>query len=520
MEPTPPIQVSDTVRWPLVLNAGLVALVALRLAFVSVPAVWIDEAFSLYHVKHGLAFLWGTGWQLETNPPLYYTVLWVWTLAFGGAEWVARLLSVFLFALATWFVRRGGAALGGRTAGLAAAWLFACQPLVFQYSLEIRPYALMLLLVAFVVASLAQALATLERPNEQGALVPWRAVVSIVLGCILIAYTHSIGPIIIAAVSGAAIWYGLIRRQLRGYWLVWGAANAIVFVCIVPQLVSTLAVFESNRLGLAWYPAPSDPTPSDSTWLYICIRALFVGMHTFGVPTTKLLAAITSGLLVWSAWRMRRRMDVLTIGVATPVIGLALLFGLSFVQPILLPRTALWLIVPMCMLPGAALADVRWRSVWAWSSACIVTALAVHMCIADIHGRSYWRPWPEVIAQHARNYRAGDVFVVVDPETLCVLDFYATGPLRSATRRILNRGTDQHWRSGQRIAIGCNEAPAIGIDGIGQTIAGGVGVWLIGWDPLETPDVDAVVEALADSSQVTERIVMDGRTIALRLAAP
>jgi hypothetical protein len=519
MEPPPPIQVSDTVRWSLVLHAGLMALVALRLAFVSVPAVWIDEAFSLYHVKNGLAFLWGTGWQLETNPPLYYTVLWAWTLAFGGAEWVARLLSVVLFALATWFVHRGATALAGRTAGLAAAWLLACQPLAFQYSLEIRPYALMLLLVAFVVAALAQVLATLERRNEKDSLIPWRAVVSIVLGCTLIAYTHSIGPIIIAAVSGAAILYGLNRRQPRGYWLVWGAANALVLVCIVPQLASTLAVFKSNPLGLAWYPAPSDTTTSETSWLYICIRALFVGMHTYGVPTTKLLAAITSGLLAWSAWRMRSRMDVLTIGVATPLIGLALLFGVSFVQPILLPRTALWLIVPMCMLAGAALADVRWRSVWARSSACIVTVLAVHMCIADIDGRTYWRPWPEVVAQHTRNYRAGDVFVAVDPETLCVFDFYATGPLRSAARRILDRGSGQQWRSGQRIAIRCNEAPAIGSDGIARTIAGGAGVWLIGWDPLQTPDVDAVVAELADSSQVTERIVMDGRTIALRLAA-
>ena len=378
----------------------------------------------------------------------------------------------------------------------------------------------MLLLVAVVVASLAQVLATLERPDETGALVSWRAVVSIVLGCILIAYTHSIGPIIIAAVSGAAILYGLVRRQRRDYWLVWGAANALVLICIVPQLFTTLAVLESNRMGLAWYPAPSDPTASDSSWLFICIRALFVGMHTFGVPTTKLLAAITSGLLVWSAWRMRARMDVLVIGIAAPVIGLALLFGLSFMQPILLPRTALWLIAPMCILTGAALAGVRWRSVLARLSACIVTALAIHMCIADIQGRAYWRPWPEVVAQHARNYRTGDVFVVVDPETLCVFDFYATGPLRNATRRILDRGTDQHWRSGQRIAIGCNEAPAIGIDGIRHAIAGGAGVWLIGWDPLQTPDVDGVMAALADSSQVTERIAMDGRTIALRLAAP
>ncbi|MFZ4761179.1 MAG: glycosyltransferase family 39 protein, partial [Burkholderiaceae bacterium] len=118
------------------------ALLALRVPVAAQPAMWIDEAFSLYHAHGSFAHLWTEGWRLESSPPLYYSVLWAWIRLVGDGEFAARLLSLALSAGSTAFVYAAARTLAGRVAAAVAALTWLLPALAFEYSIEIRPYAL------------------------------------------------------------------------------------------------------------------------------------------------------------------------------------------------------------------------------------------------------------------------------------------------------------------------------------------------------------------------------------------
>ena len=84
--------------------AGMV----LRLAFLGVDSLWLDEAFSVTAVQqHSFREAWTTSLD-PAHPPLFFAVLWPAVRALGASEAVARLPSalasvcnlMLLFALA------------------------------------------------------------------------------------------------------------------------------------------------------------------------------------------------------------------------------------------------------------------------------------------------------------------------------------------------------------------------------------------------------------------------------------
>ena len=78
--------------------------------------------------------------QSESTPPLYYCVAWVWARVFGfgeaGCARCRRCAGVLTVPVA--YAR--GAELVSRRAGVIAAALAACNPLLIWYSQEARSY--------------------------------------------------------------------------------------------------------------------------------------------------------------------------------------------------------------------------------------------------------------------------------------------------------------------------------------------------------------------------------------------
>jgi uncharacterized membrane protein len=269
---------SDQTLWRWVFLASVVALLAFRLPFLRDPAVWIDEAFSLYHARNSLKDIWGIGWQLESSPPLYYSANWAWTRFIGGAEPVARGLSLLLTALAALFVHRAGASLGGPRAGAVAALLFLCQPLMFVYSLEIRPYALQVLLIAAAVAGFGRVLAERELGRIRSPTTALSRVLPIVAAAALATYTHSTTPVFLLALTGAAVVYGIARRENGPFWVAGALSALAALLAITPQLLVMLEVIRTNERGIGWIPSP------DLRWVFVVSRSLAVGESTWNTP--------------------------------------------------------------------------------------------------------------------------------------------------------------------------------------------------------------------------------------------
>ncbi len=83
----------------------------------------------------------------DTSPPLYYLLLYGWTIVFGTSDIALRLFSAIIalacFPLLAAIARRTG----GKGAVLPACVLFALSPLAIYYSMEVRMYSLLWLCV-------------------------------------------------------------------------------------------------------------------------------------------------------------------------------------------------------------------------------------------------------------------------------------------------------------------------------------------------------------------------------------
>ena len=139
-------------RAPHLWTTGLVAVaVALHLA-ITIPlaatlGLWIDEVYSLATTGGSLQQTLHAALYFELQPPLYFLMLSLWRGLFDGA-FAARLFSILCSSLA--IVAIAGAAkryLGPSHSGWLAV-VFAVNPVVLWTALEIRAYALVLLLAA------------------------------------------------------------------------------------------------------------------------------------------------------------------------------------------------------------------------------------------------------------------------------------------------------------------------------------------------------------------------------------
>ena len=146
---------------------GAVTLVALVLRFYRIgeKSIWLDEAFSLWIARHPL---WeGLGWliRIDQHPPLYYSLLHVWTELFGELQGPVRMLSA-LFSTATVPLFYAAARrLLDRSSAAIAAGILAISPFHVQFAQETRMYALLTLEAACLLYFLARLL-TERRPSS------------------------------------------------------------------------------------------------------------------------------------------------------------------------------------------------------------------------------------------------------------------------------------------------------------------------------------------------------------------
>jgi mannosyltransferase len=141
--------------------AGLVALAAaLRFYGIGHQGFWFDEANTAQLVRFTPGRMLGLLPRSESTPPLYYCVAWVWARLWGDSEAGLRSLSAVAGVLVVPVAYGAGARLISRRAGIIAAALTACSPLLIWYSQEARSYSLLVLLSALSLLAFVYARAT------------------------------------------------------------------------------------------------------------------------------------------------------------------------------------------------------------------------------------------------------------------------------------------------------------------------------------------------------------------------
>ncbi|OGO11303.1 MAG: hypothetical protein A2Y93_11630 [Chloroflexi bacterium RBG_13_68_17] len=261
--------------WLAVLGVALIP----RLVLLAARPVWYDEAFAaLFSAKGPAAMLYGTlaqeaGVAADVHPILYYTLLWMWQLVFGGGPLAIRSLSVLLglavVGLGYWLARE----LWGRETAFVAGLLLALSPFQVHYAQEARMYALLaaLLLAATLVYHRAM--------RESG----WRAWALFAVLAAAAQYAHNLAFVFLIplAITPLAIrhWRAAAATALAG---LGAAALYLPWLLRVPSQIA--------RVEWAYWIAPPGPME--------LVRTLLVYLSGLPIPEWSLPLVLAAGLLL------------------------------------------------------------------------------------------------------------------------------------------------------------------------------------------------------------------------------
>jgi mannosyltransferase len=217
------------------LAIGAITLFAAVLRFYRLghQGFWFDEGNTALLVHLSPGKMLGLIPQTESTPPLYYCVAWVWARLFGYGETGLRSLSAVCGVLVVPVAYGAGSKLISRRAGVIAAALTACSPLLIWYSQEARSYEMLVFLSSLSLLAFAYAL---ENPT------PRRVALWVIASALALA-THYYA---ILAVVPEAAWLLWVHRSQRAMQIGVGAVGACG-LALIP-----LAIGQSGTGNASW----------------------------------------------------------------------------------------------------------------------------------------------------------------------------------------------------------------------------------------------------------------------------
>jgi mannosyltransferase len=366
--------------------------VALRFWRLGHQSFWYDESVTLVILHRSFGGMLSGVKHLENTPPLYYCLGWVWARIFGFSEAGLRSLSAVAGVAVVPMMYGIGAKLISRRAGLIAAALTACNPLLVWYSQEARAYSLM---VAFSALSLLAFVHLLEERIERRWLITWTVAAALALA------THYYAAL---AVVPEAAWLAWRHRRDLRVWValyVVGAVGAALLVFALSQKSSESAWITKTALSFRLGQIPPQfllgtGTP-DRTWLKIA-------------GAVALLIAIA--LLLTRLDLKERRGAVFAAALALAGFVLSLLLVAGGTDRVI-TRNLLDVLIPIILLVAAGL-GARRAGVLGLSGMAILCAVGVIATIAVSVDINYERaPWREVASVVKSNRPAGTAGAII-----------------------------------------------------------------------------------------------------------
>jgi mannosyltransferase len=402
--------------WLLVLAILFVGLVY-RLPGIASRSLWIDELYTEWFAARSFTELWRDVPYYETHPPIYYTLLRLWTQAFGNSELglrslslVASMATILSLALSGRLLKTGWHA---QAAGLAGAALLAVNYASIRDAQNARPYALQTLVFTIAIIAAAMLVTRLARQangEEAGRWLPPALVLGLSAGIAL--WFHNTSLFICLGIwSGLALTLSVFPRQMRlkafGIYFAAGILALLVWSPYVPIFIEQSRIF----MGLAFWLQPK-LRDLYSAWL------LVIGDHW----AMLLLALALLAFGLYTLWRKAPPLALFVLAVL--LVPLCVMLAVSFtLKPIYIQRLFAWM-VPLALAVVAFGIVGATRQVWPRIAlVCLVLVLAGTRSIAD-----FSRPiddWKAIVSEIAGNAEPGDVVIAVPAEGSIAVGYYA-----------------------------------------------------------------------------------------------
>lgn len=332
----------DSARsWSAALIIIYATMVGLVVVGIRVSHLHPDEHLTYLFTRRDWAFLVNYLGGQDTHPPLWFSLYWVWRQIFGDNEMLARVSSIFPGLLTMALVYRLGLRwFRSPRYGLFALTLLAVNGFFLYYTLEIRPYSLLIFLAALSMWTFERwlTLRTTRTAAFYGATVA------------AMFYVHYFAFVLVAVQAACFLIYAARRRELRLLRQAFGAAvvAAALFLPWMPSALNQIRILRAaevvggNERGAIGIGTTTRITSVESITHLTDLATNGLGL---------LYAALLIGGL-FLLWRHRNYRLALAWAVGVP----ALSFLLNLVIAVYTPRYVVYLVVGLSIAEGAALA--------------------------------------------------------------------------------------------------------------------------------------------------------------------
>lgn len=339
--------------WRAVLICVLLTGALFRLLTIGQDPIWLDEAYTYWFIGQSWDFLWHTMAGTETFPPLYYSMLKLWSALAGTSEIALRLPSAIAGILGIYGLavagRIAGGARHGPALGVMAATICALWQFQIHYAMEARPYSFGSLAVVLMLAGSARLLRDAEILRG-----PWRdllanerptllGMIAAGTGLALAPWSHVVGAIP-TLITGLYLlgWWALREKGDRAVLAKLLAVAGLAILLYLPNLRFVMTLGDRDMSGF-WIEAPR-------LWKLVQITTQVYAQKVMNISL--MAEASIMGLLILAGmvgfWRVASgagRGGGAIFGLAFALmaghwIGMTLLT--YFVQPVILPRTLIF----------------------------------------------------------------------------------------------------------------------------------------------------------------------------------
>lgn len=327
--------------------------------------IWVDEAFSLETSGHGLWHAVERAIGFELQPPLYFALLSLWRVFDDGIFWARLLSMVFTTGAILAMVPVSRVYVPSVSPGLVAL-VFALNPFTVWAAVEIRPYAMIILLSCLLLLAFERAYLGPQRNTR------W-AVAHAALAVLALYTQHYLGFLLFA--QGAALLI-LRRWRLAGSYLVTMATVACV---ASPILWAAIDQTAQHRPRTA-----SDVSVVDAPlWAYRRLRDYLLPQLTGSFREWQLravrAAAIPAALVLLAAFRASRgrRWPTALCGTFIVSFGVHMATAVALGPSNMEPRHTAGVFPLVVLIPISLLETAGWhRATRLWFALAVSLALA------------------------------------------------------------------------------------------------------------------------------------------------
>jgi mannosyltransferase len=379
----------------------------LRFYAIGRQGFWFDESYTALLVGRGPGEMLRLLPHLESTPPLYYCVAWVWARIFGTDEAGLKSLSALCGTLTipvAYFAARK--LLANWRSALILTALVACNPFLIWYSQEARAYSMLVLMSTLTLLAFAYAR---ERPRPLPCAL-WA------IACALALATHYYAVI---AIVPEAAWLLYEHRHSRPVQL------AIGGILLAGAALAPLALQQDGTHNNRWI--------AHSSYL-LRLRQLLplflIGPETHERELLKFIAfamvAVGVGLLIWRSRRRERQGALLPGGFALA----GLLMSATAGHNTMLGRNLLPILIPAAMFLAGGLGAARARFAGIGATL-VLCAIGITGVISVDTTEAFQRPNWKLVAnaigrwpQPGYTSRDGRIIVIQDNPGILPLGLY------------------------------------------------------------------------------------------------